>query len=153
MNHITTFQAYAAGYLEGFATARVLYDYWVNTVQGYCDGKMAQVCEKLTSYLSENTLWVKSKIAHHCNDKECSPYWHQVDLFYEQVNGLTDGYDALAKAGVVPAIPHGDIFFMNIFGDMEDLSTALVQKHGLNVSLDHVLGDGHCSALIKAGYS
>ena len=73
-------QAYAAGYLEGFATAEILYASWVNTVQGYCDGKMAVVCEKLTAYLTENDLWVKSKIAHHCRNKngKCSPYWHQV---------------------------------------------------------------------------
>ena len=73
----------------------------------------------------------------------------QVDLFYEQIHGLNDGYNVQVKAGRVPAIPPDDIFFMNIFGDMEDLSTALVQIHGLNVTLDHVLGDGHCSALIK----
>ena len=88
---------------------------WQNTVEGYCDWIGEKVCKKIADYLEENTFWVKQKIRQHRrsnptkkvsdqqnakhNDhekesKNGNPYWHHVSLFYDQLQGLEDGYDA-----------------------------------------------------------
>ena len=59
------------------------------------------------------------------------------------------GYAQKVGLGKVPPIPSDDFLFMNIFGDMEDLSQALVVQQNMSVKLDRHLGDGHCSAMIK----
>ena len=83
---------------------------WQNTVEGYCDWIGEEVCKKLSEYLEENTQWIKMKIRQHRrnspgnktnnqhdNDnsgKNSNPYWHHVALFYDQLQGVEDGYDA-----------------------------------------------------------
>ena len=112
-------QAYSAGYLEGYVTSELLFMQWQNTVEGYCDWIGENVCKKISDYLEVNTLWVKRKIRqhrrfknlHHEKPKKYSstlydnatmrngnPYWHHVSLFYDQLQGLEDGYDAKIKA-------------------------------------------------------
>ena len=49
-----------------------------------------------------------------------NPYWHHVGLYYEQLEGLVGGYNAAAK-GTNRTIPAGDLFWMNVQGDIEDL--------------------------------
>ena len=44
-------------------------------------------------------------------------------------------------------IPHRDLFWMNIFGDLEDLEPALDPNDEFNKT--RILGSGSCSALIK----
>ena len=87
--------------------------HWRNTVEGYCDWIGEELCEKIADYLQENTEWVQRKIHQHRRGKSSSstsseehkgnkqeeiykngnPYWHHVSLFYEQLQGLEDGYD------------------------------------------------------------
>ena len=55
-----------------------------------------------------------------------------------------------------PMIPHGDLFWMNIFGDLEDLEPVLDINDEFNKT--RIFGSGSCSALIKVnqfqkGYS
>ncbi len=66
-------QAYAAGVAEGLATRGRIYQHWVNTVAGYCDGA-GQYCARLFSFLSGNLLWMQKQIGAHKTD----PYWQQV---------------------------------------------------------------------------
>ena len=54
------FQAFAAGWLEGHVTSEILYMYWQNTVDGYCDGK-EKLCDKIVEFVNKNTAWVKGK--------------------------------------------------------------------------------------------
>jgi hypothetical protein len=68
------FQAYAAGYLEGYVTYELLHMHWVNTVDGYCKGK-EELCQKILEHVNDNTEWVKYKIKHH---RSSDAYWHQV---------------------------------------------------------------------------
>ena len=117
---LTLLQAYTAGYLEGYVTSEILFMQWQNTVEGYCDWIGENICKKISDYLQENTLWIKKKIHqhrrgthfHHHHDKYTkydayyfdnetikngNPYWHHVSLFYDQLQGLEDGYDAKFK--------------------------------------------------------
>ncbi|TRY78809.1 hypothetical protein TCAL_07583 [Tigriopus californicus] len=135
-------QAFAAGYLEGYYTAEQIYQYWVNTVDGYCNGK-EEICEKVIEYLESNTRWIKTKIAAH---RSKNPYWHQVGLFYDQFEGVVHGYNDWARR-TKKTIPRGNIFWMNVFGDLEDLEQVFASR--FNLTLERVLGTGSCSALIK----
>ena len=73
-------------------------------------------------------------------------YWHHVGLFYAQFESLTDGYNSAADAA--DAIPLLDVFWMNVFGDLEDLEQA-VAAGDEDIKPTHVFGSGSCSALIK----
>jgi hypothetical protein len=44
-----------------------------------------------------------------------------VALFYDQLDGLTQGYTVSNSGNPDMFIPPADIFWMNIFGDLEDL--------------------------------
>eukprot|EP00095_Tigriopus_kingsejongensis_P006305 maker-scaffold61_size441589-snap-gene-0.13 protein:Tk06305 transcript:maker-scaffold61_size441589-snap-gene-0.13-mRNA-1 annotation:"hypothetical protein DAPPUDRAFT_213420" len=135
-------QAFGAGYLEGYLSAEQIYQYWWNTVQGYCEGK-EEMCTKVTEYLNNNTAWIRGQIADKRSD---DPYWHQVGLVYDQYQGMVHGYNDRAEA-TGGHIPQGHIFWMNVFGDLEDLEQ--VFAHRYNLPLKRVLGSGSCSALIK----
>ena len=54
-------------------------------------------------------------------NKGSNPYWHHLSLIYDQLEGLESGYNAKVRDEETPEIPHGDIFWMNVFGDLEDL--------------------------------
>ncbi len=55
------FKAYAAGFLEGHVTSRVLYLYWLNTVDGYCQGK-EKICAEVVKFVHQNTEWVRKMV-------------------------------------------------------------------------------------------
>ena len=69
-------QAYAAGLAEGYLTTNIIYQYWVNTVQGYCqDEEDAAYCQRLWDFLNTNQQFIKNQtILYGSTD----PYWHQV---------------------------------------------------------------------------
>lgn len=138
-------QAYAAGFIEGHVTSELLYLYWKNTVDGYCDGK-EELCKKIAKFVNQNTAWIHKKISQQ-RKVGTNPYWHHVGLVYDQLQGLEDGYDSKVMYDKSPHIPHGDIFWMNIFGDLEDLEQVFDPKNKFNTT--RVLGSGSCSAMIK----
>ena len=97
--------------------------HWQNTVEGYCDWIGENICKKIADYLEKNTFWVKQKIHQHrrstltknVNDqqntkhhekesKNGNPYWHHVSLFYDQLQGLEDGYDAKVRDKMIVKI-------------------------------------------------
>ena len=80
-------------------------------------------------------------------EKGSNPYWHQLSLIYDQLEGLEAGYDAKVRDLETPRIPHGDIFWMNVFGDLEDLEQVFDINNEFNKT--RILGSGSCSALIK----
>ena len=61
----------------------------------------------MVKFLNENTQWVHKKIQMH-NQKGSNPYWHQLSLIYDQLQGLEKGYLAKA-AGKKNKIPLGSI--------------------------------------------
>ena len=92
-------------------------------------------------------------IAANCPDPTngpCDPYWHHINLAYLQIEGIQDMYTKLSDEDkLYPHINREDIFFINIFHDMEELSQAVVKNNKLNVTVNRTLGSGSCSALIK----
>lgn len=133
-------QAHAVGYLEGHLTSKLIYWHWINTVQSYCRGK-EDLCQRIVKHIHDNTRWVKSMVEKKRNKRA---YWHQVGLFYDQYNGLVAGYNDSTETNI---IPHGDLFWLNLVGDLLDLEQ--VYAHKYNLTNPHQKGDGHCSVLIK----
>ena len=119
--------------------------YWQNTVDGYCDGKQ-KLCDKIKEFVHKNTHWVHKKLES-LKNKGSNPYWHHLSLIYEQLEGLESGYNAKVRDEETPEIPHGDIFWMNVFGDLEDLEQVFDIHDEFNKT--RILGSGSCSALIK----
>ncbi|XP_043199589.1 putative phospholipase B-like 2 [Amphibalanus amphitrite] len=139
-------QAYAAGLVEAYLTKDLVVMHWNNTVSGYCQWQGQEMCDKLNDYVATNEQWVNSMVE---QNAASDPYWHQVGLVYQQLNGLIDGVD------LTPSIP-GDpgVKWLNIAGDLEDLEVALTTpanrpKHLKASWGSRTLGSGHCSALIK----
>ena len=103
--------------------------YWQNTVDGYCDGK-EKLCDEIVKFINTNTKWVKKKLKSHKNIRK-HPYWHHLGLIYEQLEGLEAGYDKTVE-NETERIPHGDIFWMNVFGDLEDLEQVFDMNDDFN---------------------
>jgi len=134
-------QAFGAGYLEGWITSSLLYMQYQNTIVGRCDGK-EELCKKINHWVEENHHWVRKKVKHH---RRKSEYWHQVGLFYDQMEGLYKGYKSSTKGTNRDVITYQDILTMNIFGDLEDLEPVF-QPGG---EPGKMRGVGHCSALVR----
>ena len=73
-------------------------------------------------------------------------YWHQVGLFYDQIQGLYRGYKAAVAGTEADVVTFDDVMTMNIFGDLEDLEQVFDVS---NQEPPKVRGIGHCSALIR----
>ncbi|XP_023326751.1 putative phospholipase B-like 2 isoform X2 [Eurytemora carolleeae] len=133
-------QAFGAGFLEGALTSELLYMYYQNTIVGRCDGK-EQLCASIDKWLDESLKWIESKIKQSSHRKG---YWHHVSLFMTQLTGIAEGYHHVMK-DKNKTITLKDIIVMNVFGDLEDLESALNPTQLPN----KVLGKGHCSALLR----
>jgi hypothetical protein len=104
-----TFAGYAAGYVEGVATAFEMEQWCANTGADQPNSK------KLQSFLDENLSWMRAQVA-----SNSSAYWQHVGALIAQVEGLADGQaDAATAAGRAPLgfsvvyasiIEGGDIF-------------------------------------------
>jgi len=140
--HADKLQAYGAGYYEGYVTSQLLYMSYQNTIVGRCDGK-EKLCQTIDKWVDESLVWTRKKIRQH---KKKSAYWHQVSLFLDQMSGISHGYQVAMK-GQNKTITFNDILTMNIFGDLEDLESALSDPQ--QKMPNKVQGKGRCSALIR----
>jgi len=142
-----TIQVKAAGFLEGYLTHELIYMSFLNTLQDYCKER-DEYCNKLRAHLAANSKWVNKM----CGKlRNTSPFWHQVALFYEQMEGLAVGWQ---KASLTTGHSMGDYGFLwfNIFGDMEEFEQIFNLEKSSQLKdqpRHHVLGSGSCSALIK----
>ncbi|KAH8036913.1 hypothetical protein HPB51_006974 [Rhipicephalus microplus] len=86
-------QAYAAGFLEGYLTQDLIRMHYKNMWADYCKDEEAY-CERLSSFLQQNMRFmVKNVNMHHLR----VPYWHQVYLVLQQMQGLENGRTAQGR--------------------------------------------------------
>ncbi|XP_067010461.2 putative phospholipase B-like 2 [Anabrus simplex] len=143
-------QAYGAGFVEGYTARHLIYAHFNNMIRAFCDGRI-KLCNKIQEYLDTNERWVKEMIA---NYSSTEPYWHQVKLFYKQLEGVVDGYNYGWK-NTSMMLTANNFLWLNVQGDLEDLTTAMNRTDNSTCELSHilesgpVLGSGSCSALIK----
>nr|CAH0106100.1 unnamed protein product [Daphnia galeata] len=147
-NFPDTVQSKAAGFLEGYLTHELIYFSYLNTLQDYCKGRDGY-CSKLRTFLATNTKWVNKM---YTKLRNTSPFWHQVGLFYEQMEGMATGWEKAAM-NTGHSMGNYGLMWFNIFGDMEEFEQMFAsQKAGKDWRLNKV-GRRHmaasCSALIK----
>jgi hypothetical protein len=131
----STSVARSAGYFEGHITAEYIRMQYLNLFVPECK-EAPDACTKTQTFLSENTEWVTQQFAAQLNQS----YWFQTSLFYEQMEGLKEGYQASGQ----PALPDIAFTAMQFGGDMETLMQAFsVEK------LPRIVGAGSCSALVR----
>lgn len=136
-------QMYAAGMAEGYLTRDLIYYFWQNLIEQYCDDKPT-LCRFVKKFVAQNQDWVDQSIS---QLKDSSPYWHHVHLMYEQLKGLAFGFGKAAN-GTSMKINALDFVLINILGDLGDLESALDPNPKGSKPAD-MRGDGHCSVLIK----
>lgn len=135
------YQAYAAGFLEGYLTKDLIRMHFDNQWANYCDNETAY-CKKLDKFFNDNVRHMNEQAAQY---RSADPYWHQVDLILNQLAGIDD-----ARKGYSEYFPSWsyvnatDLLFLNADGDLEDLEGALKRRVARKVP-----GDGSCSALVK----
>lgn len=114
-------QAISAGMLEGSLTWNSIYNQWLNTIGSACDkDENAQnFCTWLRDRLSENYVAIKERALAEADHDQ---YWHQIALYFHQLEGLEAGYIRGSKrARVEEEIPFVDFLLMNSAADIQDL--------------------------------
>ncbi|XP_046365678.2 putative phospholipase B-like 2 [Haliotis rufescens] len=132
--------AYAAGLVEGYVTRDLINMHWENTMAGYCDEPYSAYCQRLRDFLETNLNWIRTSIKNNPDD----PYWHQVEMFYTQLRGMSDGYNNDPQRPSLDIDPFG-LYMFQISDDVGDLEVAL-HKPGVRVDQPR---RGHCSAIVK----
>jgi hypothetical protein len=144
--------AWAAGFAEGVASGapsgggeNSIFDYITST------GADVDLGAKLDAFLAANRLWVQGQAA----SNPASPYWSNVALVYEQLDGLAAGYASTAPPS--QQLPASAFLTANLAGDLYDLIPAVggPRDHPVLRSRSGVagnqsaVGDTHCSALFR----
>ncbi|XP_055841265.1 putative phospholipase B-like lamina ancestor [Episyrphus balteatus] len=116
-------QAYGAGILEGSLTWNNIYNQWLNTIGSACDkDENAQnFCTWLRDTLSANYLATKKRALARADHDQ---YWHQIALYFYQLEGLETGYirgATRARSDLEEEIPFVDFLLMNSAADIQDL--------------------------------
>ncbi|KAL1450762.1 hypothetical protein WDU94_003087 [Cyamophila willieti] len=117
-------QACAAGMLEGALSWQMIYHHWLNTIEKTCAGRK-EYCARARNYLSDNAEQVR-KTAQRFDTID--PFWHQVNLFYIQLDGLEIGWRSGIRRSRKPDfvdIPKIDFLWMNVMPDLRDLERKL----------------------------
>ena len=145
-------QAQAAGIAEGYLTR-------ISIIESYKEFYANDVCAKnplLCQFVEEtfvsNKVFVDSMIAQHF---QTDPYWHQVNLFYLQMAGMTQGYKLRAqlepRSGDEEMNDETGIMLLNFIADFWDLIEQFNLLNG--TSNAQVPGDKpsrpSCTVLIK----
>nr|XP_018907684.1 PREDICTED: uncharacterized protein LOC109037460 [Bemisia tabaci]XP_018907685.1 PREDICTED: uncharacterized protein LOC109037460 [Bemisia tabaci] len=126
-------QAYAAGYLEGSLTWQLIYWHWQNTVQKTCTDR-EDFCETIRTALAKNTDYIRQRATRH---HKTDPFWHQIKLFYDQLDGLMYGYLAgirRARSRNVEELDFIDFLWINIASDLRDLEKKFNSSRDFNPS-------------------
>ncbi|PNF23940.1 hypothetical protein B7P43_G10043 [Cryptotermes secundus] len=111
-------QAYSAGLLEGSLTWQLIHWHWQNTVQNVCEDQM-EFCIHVRSSVAINSEKIKD-LAEKNGDSD--PFWHQVHLFYVQLDGLETGWrHGVKRSRQDIDISHLDFLWMNIVSDLVDM--------------------------------
>uniref|UniRef100_A0A0K8TK86 Phospholipase B-like n=1 Tax=Tabanus bromius TaxID=304241 RepID=A0A0K8TK86_TABBR len=114
-------QAFAAGMLEGSLTWRNIHHQWSNTISHGCDRSddSQNFCTWLRDILITSYEKTKEMAELRAN---LDHYWHQIRLFFYQLEGLQAGWKKGVKRSRADVeIPPEDFLLMNAAGDIKDL--------------------------------
>ncbi|XP_066905909.1 putative phospholipase B-like lamina ancestor [Halyomorpha halys] len=113
-------QAFGAGLLEGSLSWQLIYSRWMNIIGTKCQNNQKE-CNSIRAKLRDMETSVKASAR---KADSTDYYWHQVNLYYTQLDGLEEGW----KLGVSRSrkqkqlnILHEDFLWMNSVEDIKHL--------------------------------
>jgi hypothetical protein len=145
----------AAGYLEGYLTAKRIQQHRCNIFFQFFGPKPnPKTLKKTKMFMTVQDKWTRKMISAHA---DTSPYWHHVSYVTAQFDGLVKGYQAAVKNdNSLIQLEVFDFQVLNGAGDLLDLMKVLspqsipdFKKMTSEELLMYVRRQGHCSALIK----
>ncbi|XP_017571527.1 phospholipase B-like 1 [Pygocentrus nattereri] len=135
---------FLAGYLEGFLTARQMYDHFTNMYpQIITEQKVLLAVKK---FMTKQDEWARQQVK---LNKSSDPLWSHTGLILAQMDGLQAGVADWAKRVGRKPLSRFEVQFLNAVGDLLDLIPALVSGAEVNLKYYKEPPMGHCSALIK----
>ncbi|EKE41125.1 hypothetical protein ENUP19_0083G0115 [Entamoeba nuttalli] len=106
-------QAFAAGFLEGYLTKHLIYDFWNNyRLNEY--GKYGPP-KALSNFLAKQYLWWTNQ----CKTNS-TQYWKEQNLIFKQFRGLLSGYNKYCDNGKKLSIL--EMYYINAGGDLGTLN-------------------------------
>ncbi|CAK0735312.1 hypothetical protein CVIRNUC_000560 [Coccomyxa viridis] len=148
-------QMFAAGYLEGYMTARRINEYYSNTFTYFTQGMNASL-EKPLDWLEQQDRWSRSQV----KDNGDSTLWRMLGLVLAQFDGIVAGYQArqAADPDALPDLSRRDLIFLNGNGEVCDLLEADLELQSTSNWIDltkspaqifhDIALSGRCSALV-----
>ena len=146
-NFADTDMAFAAGYLEGYLSANMIYD----TAQNLRNVLFGtdEPSEALKTFLTTQYAWLDAQVSANAGDH----YWQQVGNVRAQLNGLIAGYNAQSA---FPALAEFDFWMLNGNGDLFTIMSAVDKSKRVDLETmsaaqvqQYVERTGHCSAVVK----
>nr|XP_014349037.1 PREDICTED: phospholipase B-like 1 [Latimeria chalumnae] len=138
---------YLAGFLEGYLTARRVYDHYRNMFPAMI--KSNTTLTEVATFLREQDQWMRIQI----KKNKDSPFWRHAKYVLNQLDGLYLGIREWAKETKQEPLSFFDLQFVNAIGDLLDLilnvftlSSSDHESEGFPGYRQEI---GHCSALIK----
>lgn len=143
-------QAYSAGRLEGFVTAKLIRSHRFNLLEERGPGGGKDWCANLSGFISANLNYTLAR----ARSNKYTPYWQQVALVLYQLAGMDDGYAAAqqntgtSNTKTIRNTPHMDgidpcgMILLNLYTEFGDIQSALNQTLLEPRS-------SHCSAIVK----
>ncbi|KAL0983974.1 hypothetical protein UPYG_G00135420 [Umbra pygmaea] len=138
--------SFLAGYLEGFLTAKQMFNHYTNIYPQMI--KDEKILEPLKDFMTKQDYWTREQVKLRRNS---DTLWLHVGLILAQLDGLHAGAAHWAKSHQQEPLSMFAVQLLNEVGDLLDLIPALTPR--LNVSRGpgrfRLPVMGHCSALIK----
>jgi hypothetical protein len=152
--HSDPFQAYAAGFFEGWITAHDCLDFYANQIAS------TAFSPELISYLDNNAAWVLQQLADPLNLLD--PYWVQAGLMADQFSGMLDGINARLGSGS-PRWNATMLILLSSQGDLCDLTAAYPAASNPRRNAwrgmekdefeEWLVRNTHCSSIVKVPQS
>lgn len=98
-------QAYSAGLLEGSLSWQMIHWRWKNTIESVCDSNKKDEADACDDIRKRLILWAERMNTKAADLAHLEPFWHQVHLFFCQLDGLATGW----RYGVKRARYHHEI--------------------------------------------
>ncbi|GAM28611.1 hypothetical protein SAMD00019534_117870 [Acytostelium subglobosum LB1] len=144
---------WAAGYMEGYLSWHYMANFSANYFNlMFNTTDPTQFPPEVTEFVNQNYQWT---VATANASASSDPYWHQVNMIIEQLDGLLAGYNAACAANSHPPMTAYEMLLVNLIGDINDIITATTStdlsfQPQSRAELEKFLAEqGRCSGLIK----
>ncbi|XP_062847005.1 phospholipase B-like 1 [Trichomycterus rosablanca] len=135
---------FLAGYLEGFLTARQMFDHYTNMYPQLITSP--DVLQAVKKFMSKQSSWSRQQVK---LNGSTDALWAHTGFILAQLDGLHAGAAEWAKRTGKKALSRFDVHLLNAVGDLLDLIPVLVPEVKPTLRGYEEPGMGHCSALIK----